>query len=102
MQNIIRFGYKIGIKFNKSILVLERNKWATKLVNACIAYDLDNCSRNPLKNFALKNYFLCGTNIVKSSTKSKYVYGGFEIDFDGGDSWSYGNDVALLRYNFWC
>ena len=38
LDNIKRFGYKIGIQFNKSILVVEQNNHATKIENACIVY----------------------------------------------------------------
>ena len=34
------------------------------------------------------------TNIAKNSDKSKYVYSGYEIAFDGIGSWSFGNDIA--------
>ena len=43
-------GYKIGIQFNKSVLVVEQNNYATKIVNAYIVYDLDDWS-----NFLLNN-----------------------------------------------
>ena len=32
------------------------------------------------------------TNIVKNSDKSKWVYTGYGIAFDGEGSWSFGND----------
>ena len=35
------FGYKVKIKFDKDPLVVERNNYATKIVNAYIVYDLD-------------------------------------------------------------
>ena len=34
------------------------------------------------------------TTIAKSSDKSKWVYSGYGIAFDGLDSWSLGNDFA--------
>ena len=34
------------------------------------------------------------TNIVKNSDKSKYVYIGYEMTFDGLGSWSLGNDAT--------
>ena len=52
--NIKDFGHKIGIQFNNSVLIVEQSNYATKIVNAYIVYDLDNWSRNPLSNFALK------------------------------------------------
>ena len=34
------------------------------------------------------------TSIVKTSDKKKWVYGGYEITFDGAGSWDFGNDFA--------
>ena len=39
-------GYKIEIKFNKSVLIVEQNNYTTKIINASIVYDLDNWPRN--------------------------------------------------------
>ena len=41
-----------------------------------------------------------GTNIVKSNDKSKYVYSGRGIGFDGLGSWSFANDFAWNVVNF--
>ena len=48
-----------------------------------MGYDLDNCSKLRLRNFILKNCLFGATNIVKNSDKSKYVYSGYGIAFDG-------------------
>ena len=48
-----------------------------------MVYDLDNCSKLPLRNFILRNCLFGATNIVKNSDKSKYVYSGYGIAFDG-------------------
>ena len=71
MQNIERFGYKIGIQFNKSVLVTEQNNYGTKIVYAYIAYYLDNWPRNPPNNFTLTNCLFRATNIVKNSDRSQ-------------------------------
>ena len=55
----------------------------TKTVNGYSAYALDNWPRNPLNNFTLKNCLFGATNIVKNNGKSKYVYSGYGIAFDG-------------------
>ena len=44
----------MGIKFDRDPLAVEQNNYATKIVNAYIAYDLDNWPRNPTNNFKLK------------------------------------------------
>ena len=43
-------GYRIGIQFDTSVLVVEQNNQATKLVNAYIVYDLDTWPKIPLNN----------------------------------------------------
>ena len=94
LHNIKLFGYKIGIQFNKSVLVVENN-YATTIVHVYIVYDLDNWSRNTLNNFILKNRLFAATIIVKSSDKNKYyVYSGYGKAFDGAGLSSFGNDVA--------
>ena len=60
LHNIRRFKYKIEIQFNKSVLVGEQNNYATKIVNACIMYDSDNWSKNPLNSFKLKTCLFGG------------------------------------------
>ena len=42
LPNIKYFGYKIGLKFNKTPLVAEQNNYANKIVNVCNILDLDN------------------------------------------------------------
>ena len=44
-----------------------------------------------LNNFVLKSCLFGATNIVKNRDKSKYVYIGYGIAFDGAD---FGNDFA--------
>ena len=94
MHSIERFGYKIGMQLNESVLVVEQNNYATKTVNACIAYDLGDWLRNPLNNFTLKNRRFGATNIVKNNDKGNYLYSGYRIAFDGAGSWSFECDFA--------
>ena len=54
----------MGIQFNKTPLVVEQNNYTTKIVNVYIVYDLDNCSKNPLRNFTLINF-----KIIKKSMR---------------------------------
>ena len=64
------------IKFHKDPLAVEQNNYLTKIINVYIAYDLDAWPGNCTNNFTLKNCLLGTTNIVKSSDKEKFVYGG--------------------------
>ena len=83
LPNIKYFKNKIGIQFNSTPLVIERNNYVTKIVNVYIVYDLDNWPKNPLINFTLKDCLFGSTNIVKDNDKEKYVYSGYGIAFDG-------------------
>ena len=46
----------------------------SKIVDAYIVYDLDDCPKNHLKNFKFENYLFGATDIVKNSHKGKWVY----------------------------
>ena len=87
-------GYRIQIKFDKDPLAVEQINYLTKIVNVCIAYELNDSPKNPSINFKLKNYIFGATNIIKNSDKEKYVYSGYGITFDSADCWSYGNDTV--------
>ena len=41
LPNIKRFGHKLEIQFNNTSFVKDKNNYATKIVNAYIAYDLE-------------------------------------------------------------
>ena len=94
LHNMKPSGQKIGIEFNKSVLVVEQNNYTTKIVNAYITYNLDSWPINPVKYFTVKNCLFGAINIVINSDKSKYVYSTYEIKLDGADLWSFGNDFA--------
>ena len=47
--------YKTGIKFDKDPLVVERNNYTAKIVNAYIVYNLDTWPKIPLETFTLNN-----------------------------------------------
>ena len=85
---------KISVNLNKSPLVVQKNNYSTKIVNAYIVYDLDNWPKVPLRNFTLKNCLLGSTNIIKNSDKEKYVYSGYGIAFDRKGFCSFGNYYA--------
>lgn len=44
----------MGIKFDGDSLVVEKEKHATKIVDAYILYELHAWPDNPVKNFTLK------------------------------------------------
>ena len=71
MPNIKQLGYKIGIQFNNTPLVINQNNFTTKTVNAYIIHDLDNCLKIPPRNVTLKNCIFGATNIATNSYKSK-------------------------------
>ena len=70
-----------------------------KILNASIVYNLDTWPINPKNNFESKNYLFGATNIIKNSDK-KYVYCGYGIIFDSGDSWSFDIDFATKIITF--
>ena len=51
-------GCIMKTKFNKDSLVVEQNNYATKIVNIYIAYDLDDWTNNPLRNFSIKKLII--------------------------------------------
>ena len=69
------FGRKIGLQFNNSVLVVEQNNYATKIVNAYIVYEFGSWQRI----FHKDKYLFGVTSIVKNNDKSKYVYSGYGI-----------------------
>ena len=84
----------IRIKIDRDPLSAEQNKYATKIVNACIVYDLDAWSKNLTKYFKFINCLFGVTSIVKNSDKEKWVYSGYGITFDDAGSWHFGNEIA--------
>ena len=74
MHNIKLLGYRIGIQFHNNFLVGKQKNYATKILNACIVYDLDDWSKIPADDFKLKKCLLGVTNIEENSDKSKWRY----------------------------
>ena len=48
------FGNKIGIHLNNTPIVIEQINYARRVVNVYIVYDLDNWSKNLLRDLTLK------------------------------------------------
>ena len=62
------FGYRVGIKSDNDLLAAEKKekkKYATKILNVHIVYNLDVWQRHPTNNFTFKNYWFGATNFVK-------------------------------------
>ena len=59
------------MQVNNSPLVVKQNNHTTKIINAYIAYDLENWPKIPLRNFTLKSCLFGATSIVKISGKEK-------------------------------
>ena len=87
------FRNLIGLLFNSIGLVVEQNNYVTKIVNDCSICNLGNWLRITLSNYTLSCVF-GATNIVKNDDRSKYVYTGCRISYDGAGSWSFGNYFA--------
>ena len=100
LPNIKYFGHKIGMQLNNTPSIVEQNNYSIKTVNAYIFYDLDNQPKIPPRNFTFKNCLFDATNIGKDNDKSKYVYSGYGIVYDGLGSWSFGNDFARNVISF--
>ena len=77
LHDIKLSGYKKGIKFNKSVLVVKQNIYMPE-----IAYVLDDWPQIPINNFKLKNCLFRPTNTIKNYDERKYVYSGYGIAFD--------------------
>ena len=81
LANAKRFGYKIGIQFNKTPLFTDKKYYATKILNAYIVYHLEFC-------------LFCATNVLKNSDKSNYLHSGFRKAFDVAGSYSFDNNFG--------
>ena len=101
LPNIKYFRYKIGMQNNSTPLVVEQNNNTAKTVNANIVYGLDNWPTILLKNFTLKDCFFGATNIAKNSDKSKWVYSGYRITFDGKGERNFDKWLYSQYCHFW-
>ena len=72
---------KIAISLNNIPLVVEQNSYVTKIVNAYIAYGLNNWPKLLLRNFTLRNSLFGVTAIVKNSNNAKCLFSGYGVVF---------------------
>ena len=63
LHSINLSGYRIGIKIDKDHLLVEKNNYATKIVNAYLASDLDVWPKNSTNNLKLKICLFGATNM---------------------------------------
>ena len=84
MHNIKSFGHKIGIKFNKRVLVVEQN------YKSILVVEQNNCATKVVNGAS--TWCILHGDCDKISYKSKYVYSGYGIGSDGAGSWSFSND----------
>ena len=76
LYSIKLFGYTMEINFDKDPLVVEQNKYPTKISNAYIVHNLDAWPKIPLSNLKFKNNLFSPTKTVKHSDKGEKVYSG--------------------------
>ena len=76
---------RVILKFNNSVLVQKSSSllYHNFMLNLNIVYELNNWPRNPTNNFPLKNYLFGTVKLVRKVIKSKFVYNGEGISFDG-------------------
>ena len=84
LHNIKSFGHKIGIKFNKRVLVVEQN------YKSILVVEQNNCATKVVNGAS--TWCILHGDCDKISYKSKYVYSGYGIGSDGAGSWSFSND----------
>ena len=64
------------MQLNKTLLAIKENNYTTKIVNACIVYDLDYWQRNWFGNLVLTNCLFSATIIAKLVKKvGKFIRG---------------------------
>ena len=59
-----------------------------------IVYELNNWPHNLSSDFTIRNCSVGTVKLTGNTIKSKFIYNGPEITFDGAGSWRYGNDFA--------
>ena len=52
------------IKFDKTPLAVEQNKYLSKILNVCVVYDLNAWPRNPIKNLRFKNFLFWSISFI--------------------------------------
>ena len=92
MSNLANSG--VILKFTNSVLAQKNSSslYSNFIFNFYIVCELNNWPRNPTYNFPPKNCLFGRVKLVKNAVKSKVIYDGRPITFDGESSYSFGND----------
>ena len=90
----------MGTKFDKDSLAVEKNNYASKILNAYIVIDLDAGPRNSTNYFKFKNYLFGSTNIMRNYGKESLLNSSYGMTFDGAASWNFGYNFARNVVNF--
>ena len=87
---------RVILKFNNSALVQKNSStlYSNFTLNLYIIYELNKWPRNPTNTFLLKNCFFGTVRLVRNTIKSKFIYNGQGITFDGERKWSFCNYFA--------
>ena len=64
------------------------------ILNILTVYQQNKWSCNPSNDFTVKNCLLGTVKLTRNVIKSRLIYNGQGIAFDGAGSWSFGNDFA--------
>ena len=62
------------------------SSYSNSILNLYIVYELNNWQRNLTNNFRLKNCLFGTVKLVRNAVKSKSIYNGWLIAFDGEGS----------------
>ena len=84
----------MGMKFNKDLLALEQNNYASKILNVQIEYVLNAQPRNSTDSSKFKNCFFA-TSVAENSDKEKHAYTGYGITIDSAGSGNVNNDTVI-------
>ena len=88
------FLLNTGILLYSTPLVIDKDNYTIKIINAYIFYDLDYWPRNSLNSFTLKFCLFGAANTVELCDKNKCIYSGYGIKFRGDGSWSFGDGFS--------
>ena len=64
------------------------------ILNLCRVCELNNWPHNPANRFPLKDCLFGPLKLLRNAVKSKVIYNGRIIAFNGEGSWSFDNEFA--------
>ena len=86
-------NHRAILEFNNSVFN-SSSLYSNFILILCTVYELNNWSRNPTNNFSPKNCLFGTVKSTRNADKSKFVFNGAGITFDGKNTLSYGNGFA--------